>query len=267
MKKVLAALLCVAFVISLVACGKNTQGESGVEKTPTKQETKATETTKAPTEPTSAKQEATLPKEENAKIADPEDGTVLNVDIAARGEIKSNAPAMGSGEFILEGKTMQMPLSGAALANEGWHFSDNNTAKDAKLKPNTKTNLISFYIYDADGNEMMLEEAVNNSDTEKTVLECDITKFSIDLFGLSDTFADLILPGGICLYSKAADVIEVFGMPENNSNFESVEVYEDGIRYVEHKESGLCYYFSFYSSEDYNGEANGHIRKIKISMD
>lgn len=201
------------------------------------------------------------------KIADPEDGTILDVDLTARGEIKSNAPAMNSGEFILEGATMQLPFAGSALTDKGWHFSENSSAKDELLDPESVTNLVSFYIYDANGNEMLLYQAINNSDSAKPVLECQISSFAADTFSLNETFGDLILPGGICLYSTAADVIEIFGTPENNSNFENVYVYEHGIYYVENKGSGLCYYFSFYSSEDYNGELNGHIRSVRISTD
>ena len=263
MKKVLAIILCLALVITLAACGKNTESMPDNEQSPTKQETTATT---AVNEEQTEITTATSPKE-IGKITDPEDGTVLDVDLSIRGEIKDNAPSLNSGDFILEGKTMQLPLAGSALTDEGWHFSENGTAKDTKLKPNTTTNLVSFHIYDADGNEMLLYQAVNDSDSEKSALECQISSFGVDTFSLNESFGDLVLPGGICLFSKAADVIEVFGTPENATNFERVEVFEHSIRYVEHNESGLCYTFSFYSSEDYNGELKSHIRMIKISTD
>lgn len=261
MKKVVTLLLAVCMLaVTLAGCGaKDSTAENYM---PSQTDKTLDETATKMPESSSSSSEVTV-----NKIVDPEDGTILDVDLNVRGEIKSNAPAMNSGEFILEGTAMQIPFAGSVLSDKGWHFSENNSAKDTVIDPNSTTNLVSFYVYDADGNEILLYQAINDSDAVKPVLECQISSFAVDTFSLNETFGDLILPGGICLYSKAADVIEVFGAPENNSNFERVEVFEHGIKYVENKESGLCYYFSFYSSEDYNGEANGYIRSIRISTD
>lgn len=261
MKKVVAIFLTVCMLVAVLAgCGaKDSTAGNDI---PTQTDKEQVETDTKMTEPSTSSSEDTI-----NKIVDPKDGTVLDVDLTVRGEIKSNAPAMNSGEFILEGVTMQLPFAGSALSDKGWYFSENSSAKDTVIDPNSTTNLVSFYIYDTDGNEMLLYQAINDSDSAKPVLECQISSFAADTFSLNETFGDLILPGGICLFSKAADVIEVFGTPENNNNFERVEVFEQSIKYVENKESGLCYYFSFYSSEDYNGELNGHIRSIRISTD
>ena len=261
MKKVVVVLLVVCMLVAtLVGCGaKNSTVGNDV---PPQTDKEQVETDTKMTEPSTSSNEVTI-----NKVVDPEDGTILDVDLTIRGEIKSDAPAMNSGEFILEGVTMQLPFAGSALSDKGWYFSENSSAKDTVIDPNSTTNLVSFYIYDTDGNEMLLYQAINDSDSAKPVLECQISSFAADTFSLSETFGDLILPGGICLYSTAADVIEIFGTPENNSNFENVYVYEHGIYYVENKGSGLCYYFNFYSSEDYNGEANGHIRSVRISTD
>ena len=261
MKKVIALLLTVCVLVAtLPGCGVK-DGAAGNDI--------PTQTNKSQDEAdTNMPEPSTSPTETDIdKIADPEDGTILDVDLTVRGEIKNNAPVMNSEEFILEGTTMQMPFSGSVLSDNGWHFSENNTAKDSVVAPNSTTNLVSFYIYDTDGNEMILRQAINDSDSEKPVLECQISSFKVDTFSLNESFGDLILPGGICLFSKAADVIKVFGSPKNNGNFERVEVLEHGIRYVENKKSGLCYYFGFYSSEDYNGELNGSIRSIQISTE
>ena len=255
MKKVVALFLTACMLAAVLAgCGaKNSPAETG--KTPVETDTTIPE-------PSTSTNEVTI-----NKIVDPRDGTVLDVDLNVRGEIKSNAPALNAGELILEGTTMQFPFAGSALTDKGWHFSENSTAKDAVLDPNSTTNLVSFYIYDSDGNSLLLRQAINVSDSAKPVLECQISSFRADTFFLYENFGDLVLPGGICLFSKAADVIEVFGTPENNRNFERVEVFEHSIRYVENKESGLCYDFGFYSSEDYDGRLNGQIRSISIYTD
>ncbi len=260
MKKLLLLLLTICVLtVTLIGCGDKNSTTDNDNSMPTNNEI---------TESDTNKNNATSSDEAVAnKIADPEDGTILDVDLTVRGEIKSNAPAINSGEFILEGTTMQLPFNGSALTDKGWHFSENTSAKDTVVDPNATTNLVSFYIYDTDGNEMILRQAINDSNTEKNVLECQISSFEVDTLSLTENFGDLILPGGICLFSKAADVIEVFGAPENNSNFERVEVFEHSIKYVENKQSGLCYRFTFYSSEDYNGEANGYIRSITISTE
>ena len=261
MKKVIALLLAVCMLaVTLAGCGAKDSTAGNEIPTQTDKTQDKTDTTIS--EPSISPTEVAIDK-----IVDPEDGTTLDVDLTVRGEIKSNAPAMNSDEFILEGTTMQLPFAGSVLTNQGWHFPEYTSAIDTVIDPNSTTNLISFSVYDTDGNEMLLYQAVNDSDSAKPVLECQISSFAADTLSLNETFGDLILPGGICIYSTAADVIEIFGTPENNSDFESVYVYESGIYYVENKVSGLCYYFSFYDSEDYNGEANGYIRKIRISTD
>lgn len=261
MKKIVGLLLTISMLAAVLA-GCNMKNSAAESDTLLQTEKIQDETdTKIP-ESSSPSSEVTI-----NKIVDPEDGTILDVDLTVRGEIKSKAPSMTTGEFILEGTTMQLPFDGVALSDKGWHFSENSSAKDTVIDPNSTTNLVSFYIYDTDGNEMLLYQAINDSDSAKPVLECQISSFRADTLSLDETFGDLVLPGGICLYSTAADVIEIFGTPEKNSHFESVYVYESGIYYVDNKDSGLCYDFRFYDSEDYNGELNGYIRSIRISTD
>lgn len=267
MKKIIFVLLCLVYIISLAACSINfgntntNRAEAEVPNTPS---TSVPANDPAPTEPPSS---AAPSETVTNKIADPKDGTVLEVDLTVRGETKSNAPAMNSKDFIFEGTTLQLPFAGSVLAQEGWRFSENTTAKDAVVDPNSVADLVSFYLCDTDGNEILLYQAVNDSSTAKPVLECQISSFEVDTSSLNETFGDLILPGGVCLRSTAADVIAVFGGAENNSNFARVEVFEHGIRYVENNASGLCYTFHFYDSEDYSGELNGYIHSIQISTD
>lgn len=269
MKKLISILLCLILILSLTACGDTDANTANTNSAETEtQEIPTTTATNGTTAATNGSTTTTAPNNATIdKVADPEDGTILNTDITVRGEIKTNAPAINSGEFILEGTTMQFPFEGSALVNAGWKFSENTTAKDELLNPNSTTSLISFHLYDTDGNQVLLYEAVNNSDSEKPVLECQISSLGINTYSLNETFGDLIFPGGICLRSTAADVLAVYGTPENNSNFERVEVSEHSIRYVENKASGLCYYFNFYGSEDANGELNGYIESIRISTD
>ena len=205
MKKVVAFLLAICMLaVTLIGCdAKDSTAGNDI---PTQTDKEQVETDTKMTEPSTSSNEVTI-----NKVVDPEDGTILDVDLTVHGEIKSNAPAMNSGECILEGTTMQLPFAGSALSDKGWYFSENSSAKDTVIDPNSTTNLVSFYIYDTDGNEMLLYQAINDSDSAKPVLECQISSFAADTFSLNETFGDLILPGGICLYSTAADVIEIFG--------------------------------------------------------
>ena len=200
----------------------------------------------------------------NEKISDPEDGTVLEIDLSKKGDIKDDAPDINSNKIIFENKDIELPFSASVLFDNGWHFSSNTDAAEKLMKPNSTTDLISFYLYNENGDEIMLRQAINNSDSEKRVQECDISAFYVDTTQITESFGDVILPGGICLTSTAADVISVFGKPENNKYFENVYVYDDGITYENHKESGYTYSFHFYNEEDYDGELNGYIHKLTI---
>lgn len=260
MKRIVVMLICVVLVFCMAACGAPAE-KANTEAMPQQNQT-STQGTQANNPQNTGT--ATQPTTGNTTS---EIRTTLKVDLTKRGEIKSNAPSKNSDEFVLEGTTMRLPMEGSALSAQGWTYSENSTAKDKLMDPGKTTNLVSFYLYDTDGNEMMLNQAVNNNSTAKPVLECQITSFTMDTFSLNEDFGDLVLPGGISLFSTAADVIAIFGEAENNADFDSVEVGEHYVKYVENKTSGLCYFFSFYSAEDYNGELDGNIREIRISTD
>lgn len=266
MKRLITTLLCVALVVSLAGCVKVelTGMNTGTEAPQAQDTSSAATSNEEPQEGTTNPSKPEVSVDE--KIEDPDDGTVLDVDLTKRGQIKSG-PDMSANEFVLDGITLELPFAASKLFDKGWHFSENSTAAEELLDPNTTTNLVSFYLYNSDGSSIMLEQAVNDSDTAKPVGECDISAIGIHTYELTEAFGDLILPGGICLYSTAADVVSVYGTPENNEYFESVTVSEHGIGYIDHKDTGLSYSFHFYDSEDYDGQLEGQIASVSITTD
>lgn len=265
MKRILMPVLCFVLVLSMVACGGANQPaeEQGNVQAPVQELVE---------EDQQEEQSAEEPKKEEqpaveGKVVDPEDGTELTVDLTKRGKIENSAPAMNSGEFILEGVTLSLPFAASKLMDNGWHFSENSTAGEELMDAQATTNLVSFYLYDDDGNEILPMQVINNADTAKTFAECEVTELKVHASEVGESFGGLILPGGICMNSTAADIIEVFGMPENNPYFDTVFVSDDGIQYIDHKETGFSYIFSFYTAEDSEGELNGNIYSVMIEME
>lgn len=265
MKKMFSFLMCLALVTSLAACGENEQPDSdknsSVQTTGQKKIEEATNTAN--------ETEETEPTEEKI-ISDPATGTVLKVDLSVKGEIKENAPDMHANQFLLNGVTVEMPIAMSSFYDLGWSIPESHYVqiKDELLEPERTTALISYFLTDPEGNKIDLIRVVNEADTEATIDACAVSEFQMTTsYYQEEWFDDLILPGGICLRSTAADIIAVFGEPENNPYFNKVSVSEAGISYKDHKDNGLSYYFSFYDNEDWNGELEGKIYALRIEKD
>ena len=248
MRKILCILLSTLFLLSLAACGsKANSAPDGNTNPPTEatENTDIPETTTPPTEVPATK-----------TISDPENGTVLNVDLTVRGEIKANAPDIHSNQFILEEYSVEMPIPIATLKELGWAFPEAkyNALKDQLLKPERTTTFVSADLKDEDGNIIVLQRVYNSSPEEKPFDDCALSEFLLYDYNFNDTFGGITLPGGICMNSTAADVIAVFGEPENNPYFARVSVSESNISYYDHCDTDISYSFSFHNTDQKNGQ-------------
>ncbi len=262
MKKLLSFFMCLALVTSLVSCGKNEQAhlseDNSVLTTVQKEETSDTATETKETEAV------------EKSIFDPENGAVLKINLSVKGEIKENAPDMHANQFLLNGVAVEMPIAISSFYDLGWSIPESHYVqiKDELLEPERTTSLISYYLTDTVGNKIELIRVVNEADTEATIDACAVSEFIMHTsYYQEEWFDGLILPGGISLKSTAADIIAVFGEPENNPYFNKVSVSESGISYKDHKDNGLSYHFSFYDSEDGSGELDGKIYALRIEKD
>ena len=252
MKKLFALLLCVVLVLSCTACANDTATTPSTQSSTTSSTPKDTEPS-TPTQTTDPE-----PKPEPIVITDPSNGTALAVDLTSVGVIEKKAPSMTSASFMLEELTLQLPFVPSELAPFGWNEPfgmDEAQFVDAEAT----LPLANFELCDDDYNAITLLTARNDSDTEQSILDCQITSFSMSQNSITDTFGGFSLPGGIGFKSTAVNVVNVYGMPQDNANFERVEVGANYIRYINQTDSGLSYTFAF--------DSTGLIQKITVSLD
>lgn len=237
MKKVLAIILMMTIIVSLfAACGNdattNTPDDVNNDNIQTNQ-TENDENNKQPAQ------------NDTNKIVN-DDGEEFIVDTSVKGSIKDDAESINSKKIVLDGITYDLPCAVSQFFDDGYRLGKNMTFEDA-FDANSTTNLVSFHMYNKDDrNFINFRQIFNNSDSEKTLKECLLTGLQISVYDInSDDSFDFVLPGGITKSSTAADVLEVFGNPNGNANFEYGYNLDDQLTYKNHNESHMTYHFSF----------------------
>lgn len=239
MKKITAIILMMIMVVSVFAsCGKDTTTNTpdNVNNDNVQTETEQPENNDSNEQPV---------QNSNDKIVN-DDGEEFIVDTSVKGSIKDGADGINSKKIILDGVTYEVPCAVSQLFDNGYRLGKNMTFEDA-FDADSTTNLISFDLYNADGrNFVMLRQIFNNSDSVKTLQECLFTGLKIEVYNIdSDDSFDFVLPGGITKTSTAADVLEVFGNPNGNSNFDYGYNLDAQLSYENHNESHMTYHFTF----------------------
>lgn len=259
MKKIFCILSSALLLLSLVACSNEADSSHSNIENPTTAATENLDISAATTPSTEPPASTT--------VSDPTSGTVLNVDLTVRGEIKEDAPNIHANQLILEGNSVEMPIPISALNDMGWTLPEAkyNVLKDRLLKPQRTTTFVSADLKDEDGNSITLQRVYNSFSEEKHFGDCALSEFLLWDHNINDTFDGIILPGGICMNSTAADVIAVFGKPENNPYFARVSVSESGISYYDHIDTNVSYVFSFHDADA--GQRNGQIYCLHIIWD
>lgn len=75
------------------------------------------------------------------------------------------------------------------------------------------------------------------------MIKASITRVSLHVEW--EDITDFVLPGGIIADSTAADVLSVFGNPNEAEGFESGYNLDDQLSYENNDKSGLSYHFTF----------------------
>ena len=184
-----------------------------------------------------------------------EDGDVFIVDVSAKGEIKAGAESVGSRKVVICDVTYEMPVRVSELMANGWEISGGEF--EDQFDPEQETNLVSFYMNDGNGNEIMLGSVYNDKSSSATLSECLLYGFTIDTDpGFEDS--SVVFPGGITGNSTAADVLEVFGDPNDARDFDWGYNLDDQLSYVNDDKSEMTYHFTF--NED------GSLYQISVEM-
>ena len=232
MKRALILCLSLFILLSLTACGE----------TPPQSDPTPSTTTTTTTTTTTANGDNTTSADEGDTVP-----SGLTVNTQATGTVTPNAADAGGKTITLGGKTYDFPCRVGDLMADGWYLSDKVTTDNFLAK--TSTTLMGYYLYhnEASGvvSEFQMGVVYNEFDTNRDLRECLLTcaAFFVDT-GEQGT-EDFLLPGGINKSSTAADVLAVFGEPDDNSQFEVAFAMEDQLSYHNHKDSGLTYYFAF----------------------
>lgn len=173
-----------------------------------------------------------------------DDGEVFTADLTTKGEIIENAEPISSNNIIIQGVTYTFPIEMSKLINNGWRLRD-GFEYDNEFEPNSETNTISYYMVHDSGAEISIDRVKNESDEVKGLEDCKVTRLGIYSYDVVDT-KFLVVPGGICIGSKAADVVSVFGDPNKTTDFVGYSYsLDDQLTYVEHKTSKMVYIFTF----------------------
>lgn len=180
-------------------------------------------------------------KVNNEKIIN-DDGEEFIVDTTKMGEIIDNYESISSSKITIENVEYNLPFAVSELINNGWSLPDSNYVSfDNAFDPETSTSLVSFSMYNKDNKSINLREVYNSSSEIKKIEECTLTSINLDEY----YEIGFILPGGITNNSTAADVLSVFGNPNNTNDFEWGYNLDDQLSYMNHNNSNLTYHFTF----------------------
>lgn len=193
------------------------------------------------------------------------DGTIFNINSDKNGMVQSNPQPISSNMVSFFGKEYAFPVRISTLLEDGWHFSNNLTFKN-EFKANSKTDLVSFYLYNSDGNELLLGAVYNDTSETAEIKDCLLVEASL---GYSKATEDgIVLPGGIMSASTVNDVLSVYGSPYENNYFKSGDNTESSLQYINQNESGLTFSFHFVDGNHDEGDLlygyEGYIETIHI---
>lgn len=233
MRRALTFCLSLLVLLTLVACG---------EPTPQDDPTEGTTTTTTTATTTTTNEDATTSTDEGDTIP-----TGLTVNTQATGAVKPDAATVGAKTITVGGKTYDFPCRVGDLMADGWYLSDKVTTDNFLAK--TSTTLMGYFLYhnEASGvvSEFQMGVVYNDASTNQDLRECWLTCAAFFVNTGDQGTEDFLLPGGINKSSTAADVLAVFGEPDNNPQFEIAFAMEDQLSYHNHKDNGLTYYFAF----------------------
>ena len=226
MKRILALMLSVVMMLFLTACGeKGNITNSG----------------------DNVNQTQNSGAENNLTEIVGDNGEKFTADLSNVGTVKEGAEAISSTKFELAGTSYTFPINMSEMFNNGWALSK-GYEYETEFEANNSTNLVSYYLVHESGMQISLNQITNDSSESKDIKECSLTGFSIKKYDLAGD-SDFVIPGGIVPKSTAANVISVFGNPNDAGEF-SQDSYnlDEQLTYVQHNSSNISYSFSF--SED-----------------
>ena len=190
-------------------------------------------------EPT-ATESTTAPTEGEAPIVN-HSGKTFSCDLTAHGTVAADPAPVDSNSFTLCGKTYTMPIPVSQLIADGWKQGSGGSMT---FTPGQKMTMIGYYLTAPDGSKIDLLAVYNDTDQTQTLEGTVIVSLRLHDNNVKSP-TQLTIPGGICLASTAADVLEAFGRPDSTSLFKEYNNGEDVLFYGWPGDLPLEYQFNF----------------------
>lgn len=168
-------------------------------------------------------------------------GTQFTPPLTRHGQVAEDAAPVDSSTFSLCGKTYTMPIRISDLIADGWKSSASDTIK---FKAKTRTQLIGYTLTAPDGSQLDAKAIYNDSDQDLPMDQTLLVSFWINDQKVKDG-SKLVIPGGICPDSTAADVVTLYGRPDATSLFREHNNGENTLYYGYPGDLPLEYQFSF----------------------
>ncbi len=189
-----------------------------------------------------------------------EDGIKFTVNLENKGGVVPGVP-VSSNEIVLAGKSYSFPIDLSKAFDNGWHLQD--SAKeiwDWEFKEESEYDLSGVSLFYDDFSDFDVVRAYNPTQEVKDIYGCQMLEMRMLHFNnyvYSDF--DFVLPGGITQNSTAADVLAAFGNPNTTTDFESGKSFDDSLRYINHKQTGMSFSFDF--------KPDGTLRKLTVEVE
>lgn len=168
-------------------------------------------------------------------------GKVFSCDLSVHGTVAADPAPVDSNSFTLFGKTYPMPIPVSALIADGWKQGSGGSMT---FQPDQRMQMVGYYMTAPDGSKIDLLAVYNDTDQPQTLDGTVIVSLRIHDNNVKSP-TQLTIPGGICLASTAADVLEAFGRPDSTSLFKKYNNGEDVLYYGFPGDQKLEYQFNF----------------------
>ena len=224
MKKQLLLIVLIILILS-ASCGKNHQGIE----TPT--ENNATETTTEASNDELIKNHTT--------------GEIFNVNTEIKGAKSTSLTDKNSVEVMIGESNYYFPFVVSRFEQEEWEYLNHQGAVIDNIYEETNVDKSVDIVFRKNETSFVVKQFGMLEEPSGYAGESIITDIIL-LAGKDQNVSSWVLPGGITAKSTAADVLSVFGDPNNTKTFsaESGNT-ENSLIYISEEKTGLSYSFNF----------------------
>lgn len=168
-------------------------------------------------------------------------GKEFSCDLTVHGSVAAVPVPVDSNSFTLYGKTYAMPIPVSELLADDWRLGSSGSMT---FQPDQRMQMVGYYMTAPDGSRIDLLAVYNDTDQPQTLEGTVIVSLRLHDNDIKSPI-QVTIPGGICLASTAADVLDAFGRPDSTSIFKKYNNGEDVLYYGHPGDLPLEYQFYF----------------------